>query len=147
MSVGEYCNREVVIIDRKASIKEAARLMREHHVGDLVVVEGASGALPVGILTDRDIVVELIARDIDLASVAIGDVMSFELHVAREEDDILETLSYMRDKGVRRMPVIGRDEKLVGILTADDIIELIGEQLTQLVQLISREQRRERQTR
>lgn len=148
MSVGEYCNREVVIVSRDATIREAARLMREYHVGDLVVVaEGEKGAMPVGILTDRDIVVELVAQGVDPGTVVIGDVMTFDLHVAREENDILDTIRYMRDQGVRRLPVIDRDEKLVGILSVDDIIELIDEQLAQVVQLISREQRLERQTR
>lgn len=148
MSVGEYCNRETVIVDKGDSVVEAARLMRQFHVGDLVVVERSGSAVrPIGILTDRDIVVELVAQGVDPQSVTIGDAMSFELHTAWEGDDLDETLRYMRDSGVRRIPVIDRDEQLVGILTVDDLLEAMAEQLTDVARLISREQRQERKLR
>ena len=145
MSVGEYCNREVVVIDKNSSVIDAARLMREYHVGDLVVIN--NGAMPIGILTDRDIVVELLARDVAVNSVKIGDVMSFKLYTAREGDSLGDTLKHMRSNGIRRIPVINRDEKLVGILTVDDVIDVITEQLDDVVALIGREQKRERQGR
>ncbi len=75
MSAGEYCNRDVIIIERSESIRVAVDLMRQHHVGDVVVVEKENGsAKPVGILTDRDIIIEILAEDVDLGSVAVGDV-------------------------------------------------------------------------
>jgi CBS domain-containing protein len=148
MRVGEFCSREVVIVDREETIVEAARLMREKHVGDVVVVEERAGErFPVGILTDRDIVVQLVAAGIALDAVSIGDAMSFELATAREEDGLLDTIRQMQLKGVRRLPVVDAHGALVGILSVDDVLELISEQLSGLVTVITREQEREREFR
>lgn len=148
MTVGAVCNREVVIIERDASIRQAAKLMREYHVGDLVVTErrGADN-VPVGILTDRDIVVEVLAEDVDLDTVVIGDVMSDELLTARDDDAIIETVKRMRGKGVRRIPVVNCRGGLEGILAVDDLIDLLAEQVNDLVALIRCEQRQERSKR
>ncbi len=148
MSIGEICNREVIVCRPDESIQAAARLMRNHHVGDVVVVEGrGSERIPVGILTDRDIVIELLAEEVDLNAISVADVMSCMPITAQEDDDLLTTLEYMRDKGVRRIPIVNQEGGLEGILAVDDIIELVAEQLTDLVRLISRESRHERQTR
>jgi CBS domain-containing protein len=148
MRVGEFCSREVVIIDKEETIEEAARLMRTQHVGDVVVVEAREGEkFPVGILTDRDIVVELVAAGIALDAVSIGDVMSFELATAQEDDGLIDTIGQMQRKGVRRIPVVDTRGALVGILAIDDLLEVVSEQLSGLVKVISREQERERELR
>jgi len=144
MKVGEVCNREVVIVDRQDSILDAARLMRHLHVGNVVVVrDRRSGRVPVGILTDRDIVVEMLAREVDLEAVSIGDAMSFELVTAREEDDLDDTIETMRLHGVRRIPVVNGQGGLEGIFSLDDYIELLAERFGSLAQLIKTEQRLE----
>jgi CBS domain-containing protein len=145
MTVGAVCNREVVFIQRGASIPEAARLMREYHVGDLVVVDEKAGRrVPVGIVTDRDIVLEVIAEGVGLNDVGVGDIMSAELVTAHEGDDLIETIKRMRAKGIRRLPVVNDDNELAGILSVDDLIDLFSETLTDLARLIAREQTRER---
>jgi CBS domain-containing protein len=145
MRVGEVCNREVVVTDRNATLVETARLMRSQHVGDVVVVEQRpDGVHPVGILTDRDIVVELIAEEVALDAVSVGDVMSFELVTASEADDLFDTIKRMRNKGIRRLPVVAGSGVLVGILTVDDLIDMVAEQLTDLVKLITHERNQER---
>lgn len=144
MSVGDYCNREVIITDRDTSILEAAKLMRQYHVGALIIVDEKGGLkIPVGILTDRDIVVELLAAEIELDKVSVGDAMSYELITATEEDDIMETVEKMRGWGVRRLPVIDHQGAIVGLLAADDMIELIAEQMNNLAKLVSVERIRE----
>jgi len=144
MRVGEYCNREVVFVEQESSLVEAAQLMRKYHVGDLVVVDEHHGRRhPIGILTDRDIVIKLVAEGLALDSVTVGDVMSFELQVAREQDDLYETLQRMRVRGIRRMPVIDAEGVLIGLLTFDDLLELISEQLSQVVELVDNEQHNE----
>jgi CBS domain-containing protein len=147
MSVGEICNREVIIIDRNENITDAARLMRKHHVGNVVVVksENSMERIPVGILTDRDIVIELLARDVDLDALSVGDAMSFDLLSVREDDNVLDAIKQMRKKGVRRAPVVNGQGSLVGILTEDDMVELLSEQLSDLVALQKREQQVERE--
>lgn len=144
MSVGEVCTREVVICEPDDTVLEAARLMRNHHVGDVVVVDRKpAGVIPIGILTDRDIVVELLAEEIDLSSVTCADVMSSELTSVVEQDEILDAIELMRSKGVRRVPVVNRQGGLEGIFAVDDVIELVAEQLTDLVALFGRELKRE----
>jgi CBS domain-containing protein len=139
MNVGEFCTREVVIIDRDGTILEAARLMRRHHVGDVVVIEQrGNDNLPVGILTDRDVVVKLVAEGIDLARICVGEAMSFDLHVVNEQDGLFETIQFMRRRGVRRVPVVDSVGGLVGIVTLDDMIEVVAEQLGELVRLFGR---------
>ncbi|MDA8165037.1 MAG: CBS domain-containing protein [Desulfobacteraceae bacterium] len=136
MTVGEFCNREVVIATRDDVIVEIAKLMRQHHVGDVVIVDQAKlPPVPVGIVTDRDIVVELVAEEVALESVKAGDIMSYELVTAREEDGIWETLQRMRAQGVRRVPVVNRDGGLEGILTVDDLLELFSEELLALAKV------------
>jgi CBS domain-containing protein len=147
-TVGRICNRDVVVIDKDASVMEAARRMRAHHVGDLVIINQApQGPVPLGIITDRDLVLEVLAEDVDLARVTVGDIMSFELVTAREDDDVIDTIKRMRAKAVRRMPVINVHNTLVGIVAVDDLIDLFAEQLGDLARLISREQTRERRVR
>jgi len=144
MTVGEICNREVVVVGPEAAIQEAARLMREHHVGCLVVVEEREGrTVPVGMLTDRDLVVELLALDLDPDTVCVGDVMSPGPVVAYEEDRLWDTLRRMRIEGVRRLPVVDREGALQGILALDDLLELLAGELAELARVVLRERRRE----
>jgi CBS domain-containing protein len=148
MTVGSVCNREVVFVTRATAVPEAARLMREYHVGDLVVIEERNGRrLPVGIVTDRDLVIEVLAAGVEPDRVCVGDVMSGELVQAGEDDDLLDTIRRMREHGVRRLPVVDAGGALTGILSVDDLIDLLAEQVTDLAGLIGREQRRERATR
>lgn len=148
MGIGEICNRDTVFTRKDSSIGEAARLMREHHVGNLVVVEEAAGRrVPVGILTDRDLVIEILAKGVDMNAVTVGDIMSGELITARETDGIYDTLQRMRAKGVRRLPVVDAGGGLVGIVAVDDLLDLLADELTALARLVSREQARERSRR
>lgn len=148
MTVGEFCNREVVIAARETTIVEAAKLMRKYHVGDLVVVDRREEMnIPVGIITDRDIVVEIIAGEVTLDSACTGDVMSFELTTAKEHDGILEALQKMRGLGIRRMPVVNDRGGLEGILAVDDVLELLAEELTLLASAATHGQEKEKKLR
>jgi CBS domain-containing protein len=148
MSVGQFCNRDTVILRKEDSIVDAAKLMRGFHVGSAIVVEDSTGGVkPVGIVTDRDLVVEILAAELDPSAVTIGDIMSYDLITAREEDGLWETLQRMRIKGVRRIPVVDRQGLLAGILTSDDLLEILAGELTELVKIIGKEQEREQKTR
>lgn len=148
MTIGTICNRDTIFTTRSSSIVEAAQLMREHHVGDLVVVDEQAGRrVPVGILTDRDLVVEILAKQVEPGSVTIGDVMTGELVTAREGDGLFDTLQRMRAKGVRRVPVVDAGGALAGIVAVDDFLDLFAEEITALARLVSREQARERTVR
>jgi predicted transcriptional regulator len=148
MSIGEICNREVVFVNRDTSVQAAAKLMRHYHVGSLVAADDVAGKrMPVGILTDRDIVMEVDAMELDPKVITVGDIMSSELITVPESQGVLETMEVMRFKGVRRLPVVGGDGQLVGIVTIDDLLEVLAEQLTDLTRIVSKEQTHEMQSR
>jgi len=148
MTVGHFCNREVVICGTESTIVEVAQLMRLHHVGDVVIVEDREEIpVPIGIITDRDLVVELIADGVDLDAVTVVDVMSYELVTARTDDSIWETLKRMRAQGVRRIPVVNDQGGLEGILALDDILELLAEELSMLAKVPACAQTKEEQLR
>lgn len=140
MRVGQMCNRTVVITDAAAGVIEAARLMRQHHVGTLVVTaRGDMGVRPVGIVTDRDIVIEGVAAAAPLDKITVGDIMSTEIITAEEGDDLSEAMDRMRSEGVRRMPVIDAGGALVGILALDDVLELLAEMIGRMSQVSERQ--------
>jgi CBS domain-containing protein len=149
MTAGEVCTRAVIIVRPEETIVEAARRMREYHVGDLVVAQERSGMrFPVGILTDRDIVVSVVARDIQhLDKLTVGDVIGAELITARDDESLHEVMDRMCAHGIRRIPVVNRSGALEGIISLDDLLELLGEHLNRLSTLIRCEQRREREER
>jgi CBS domain-containing protein len=147
MPIGEFCNREVVFATRETSIPEAAQLMRKFHVGDLVVVDEVDGKrVPVGIVTDRDIVIEIVSQSLDFNEFSVGDIMSPQLISVQEKEGVFETIRLMRAKGIRRIPVVNQEGGLEGIVSADDILDLLAEEMTELAKVVPREQEREAKT-
>jgi CBS domain-containing protein len=148
MAIGDICNREVVVVSADASVAEAAKLMRQYHVGDLVVVFEKEGRNePVGIVTDRDLVVEVMAPAVDAATVTVGDIMAPRLVKLRDDTGVFESIRYMREQGVRRMPVVDVRGGLVGILTLDDVLELLSEEMAELTKLVQTEHKKETRNR
>lgn len=148
LNAGEICNRIVVVAERETTVPEAAQRMREQHVGCLVVVEEtASGRRVIGMLTDRDIVTGIIAKAVDPAKLRVEDVMTTDVVTARESDAFAELLATMRRKGLRRLPVTDAKGSLVGLVTLDDVLEILAEQMRTVVLAIGSEQRRERSVR
>ncbi len=144
MIVGEICSRETVTVDADSSLMEAIQLMRQYHVGDVIVVENRGDYwYPVGILTDRDIVIEVLAKEVALDSVTVGDVMASQLLTVTDDEAIEDAVATMRSKGYRRVPVVNRDGVLEGILSLDDILELMAEQMANIAGLIHHEQEQE----
>ena len=144
MPVGEICNREVVVAERTTTIVEAARLMRRYHVGDLVVADEVQGRrVPVGMVTDRDLVVEVIAREQPFASCTVSAIMSATVVCVPETAGVIEAIQLMRSHGVRRVPVVDAGGALVGILAADDLLDLLAEELSALARIAPRGQERE----
>jgi CBS domain-containing protein len=141
MPVGEICTREVAVADREMTIQEAALVMRQHHVGNLVVVDSQNGKrVPVGIVTDRDIVVSVVATKLDAAIFTVGDLAMQKVTTCREDEGVLECIQRMRTKGVRRMPVVDREGNLSGIVAVDDLLQLLAVEMNAIGKLISREQ-------
>ena len=144
MAIGEVCIREVVIASRKESVDQLAKLMREHHVGDVLVVDDVEGKRePVGIVTDRDIVVGVIAGGVSPSDVLAEEVMSSPLMTVKESDGVFETIQVMRQRGVRRLPVIDQAGTLIGIVTLDDMLGLFADEMSALANVVRREKARE----
>ncbi|MGE0810543.1 MAG: CBS domain-containing protein [Immundisolibacter sp.] len=144
MPIADICSRGVIIASPDDSLRSVAELMRQHHVGSVVVTRDANGVVyPVGIITDRDIVLALVAKNVSPDAVSAGDVMSEPLETADENDEIWQVLERMRNRGVRRLPVVGLRGELIGIVSADDLLELVAEELVSLARIINREQRQE----
>jgi CBS domain-containing protein len=148
MPIGEVCIRDVVVASRETTAREAARLMAENHVGNLVVVEDIGGRrVPVGIITDRDIVRNVVANALDASVFTLGDLMARDLVTVREDQGVFECMQQMRINGIRRMPVLDMKGGLVGIISLDDLIQLLAEEMSELAKVIIREQARETLTR
>ncbi|ABD71549.1 putative signal-transduction protein with CBS domains [Rhodoferax ferrireducens T118] len=148
LTTGEICTRSVTIAFKQTPLNGAARLMRENHVGCLVVVDEVGGKrIVVGVLTDRDIVTAVVASDLDPSTLQVEDVMSTDLVTAREDDSLIDLMHSMRRKGVRRVPVVGEQDELMGVVTLDDVLDILAQELGLLVAAIDSEGRRERQIR
>lgn len=139
LTAGEVCTRIVTVAFRGMRLAEAAQLMREQHVGCLVVVEETDpGRVVIGVLTDRDIVVSVLANDRDARFISVGEAMTAEVVTAREDDSVLDLLELMRRKGIRRIPITGPQNVLVGVATLDDLLEVVAEEMQSLAGAISR---------
>ncbi|MFZ3082673.1 CBS domain-containing protein [Rhodoferax ferrireducens] len=148
LTIGEICKRNVSVAFKATALPGAARLMRENHVGCLVVVDEVEGKrIVVGLLTDRDIVTAVVASDLDPATLRVEDVMVTDLVTAREDDSLIDLMHTMRRKGVRRIPVVGTQDELLGVVTLDDVLDVLAQELGLLVAAIDSEGKRERQLR
>ena len=145
MTVGEVCRRDVVTAKPETPLVEAVALMKSYHVGDLVVVEGRGGRrMPIGILTDRDVALSIANHAARIAHLRVSDLMKQNPITAQEGDSLHDALKKMQANGIRRLPVVDLTGELQGILTLDDLVELLSEELADLAKLVLREQRRER---
>ncbi|MFC0250726.1 CBS domain-containing protein [Massilia consociata] len=148
MHIGQICTNEATCCTRDETVQGAALLMRRQHVGDVIVVDRFDGAsVPVGIVTDRDIVISVIAPGLDPVSLQVGDIMSEDLLTARDTDDVYETIERMRLRGIRRVPVVDARGSLAGIVSADDLLEFLAEEMGELSRISPWQQAHERRAR
>jgi CBS domain-containing protein len=148
MHIGEICTTQTIFCTREESVQGAALLMRTHHVGDLVVIDQPnSERIPIGIITDRDIVVSVIALGLDPASLLVGDIMSDDLLTCSDKDDVYETIERMRLRGIRRVPVVNAHGGLTGIVSVDDLLEFLAEEMSELSRIGPHQQSQEKRAR
>ncbi len=150
MRVDDLCNRTVIVISKDATIRQAAERMREHHVGALVVVtdERVRAPRPLGLLTDRDLGVSVLAQaPDDVARLLVGDVMTSDLLTAQEGELVTDVLVRMRERGVRRAPVVDADGVLAGIFALDDVIGLLSDLLQDISAIVYGQPFKERERR
>jgi len=143
-SLRDLATREVETVGVEATLSECAQKMRRTHVGCLIVVAPVGAALqPLGIVTDRDIVVEAVAPGLDPSTLTAGDVMSQPLAAGRLDDDLLDALACMRERGVRRLPVLDDDGMLYGLVSVHDVLAALAQQTEAVVGVLAAQRGKE----
>lgn len=139
---------DVVCCGAGTSVADAARLMREKHVGDVVVVADADkNRTALGVVTDRDLALEVLGRGLDPTHTTLDSIMHKPVVLARESEDTAEVLERMRTQGVRRVPVVDAHGAVIGIITLDDILRLLIGDANALLQVMDKAQSHERHAR
>jgi CBS domain-containing protein len=140
MSAGRICVREVDVISPQESAQAAAARMHDRKVGTLVVID--EQRMPIGIVTDRDLTVRVLAEGRDGSQTTVAEVMSAAPATVSEQTPIEDALRLMRSGAFRRVPVVDEDGRLAGLLSLDDILDLLAEEFRDIGQLIQEEQPR-----
>jgi CBS domain-containing protein len=136
-TAGTLCRRNVITVFRSTLLDEAARTLRAQHVGCVVVIdESGDGAVVAGMLTDRDIVTAVVAKDVQASTLRVGAVMTADVVCVREDDSLQDVLATMQRRRVRRVPVVGPQQQLVGLIAADDLLRVLSQQFQALAQLL-----------
>jgi CBS domain-containing protein len=136
MQVADLCRGTVVVAQRNSTVLEAAQLMRRYHIGAVVVVDVPEQTqVPAGIVTDRDIVVGVVAMGLDPADLTVGDIMTEKMVLVKENEDVFDAIETMREEGVRRMPVVNDQGALTGIISLDDVLPVVAQELADLARL------------
>jgi CBS domain-containing protein len=148
MQIGDFCRNGVTVVNRDSTVLEAAQMMRRYHIGAVVVVDVmGESQVPVGIVTDRDIVLAVVAMSLEPRSLSAGDIMGDEVVTVPEDCEVHEAIATMRKKGVRRMPIVKANGALAGIVTLDDLLPMLSEELADLAKLPLAGRKREFATR
>jgi CBS domain-containing protein len=147
MLLKEFCTTEVAFCSRETTIVEAAQIMRNKHTGDLVVVDDPQNDFtPVGVITDRDIVVKVIGNELNAGRTTVGQIMRTPLVTASENEDSNVAIARMRQHGVRRLPITGPHGRLAGIVTLDDLLRRLRSEVDALLDVVERQQDQERRS-
>ena len=141
MSLETLCRREIVCVDVNTIILEATELMEEMNVGSVVVIQNDR---PVGIVTDRDVVLRVVNKKLDPAAVKAGDIMSLEVVTLKQSTGLYEALEQIKESGsrVRRFPIVDENGAIKGIITLDDVIYLLGKEMADVSSIIESERPR-----
>jgi len=144
MLLKDVCTANVVCCSAQTSATQAAALMRHKHVGDLVVVDNPEDeGVPLGIVTDRDLTVEVLGKGLDPVKTAVGSLMHKPVVIAHETEDTAQVIERMRTHGVRRIPVVANEGEVVGIIALDDLLRLFVKDASALLDIMTRGQRNE----
>ncbi|WP_396614796.1 CBS domain-containing protein [Lysobacter soli] len=142
MRIGDICTSDVACISPRATVQEAAAAMQRGHVGALVVIVDPERR-PIGVVTDRDIVLKVVAKGMNAQAMSVANVMSTGIVTCKETHEIFDAIERMKENGIRRLPVTREDGKLVGVVAADDILRAVTSQLHGLSDAMLQEQMRE----
>lgn len=138
MSVGRICRREVHLADLDESVQTAAKRMRDRRVGTLLVCDPEG--LPLGIVSDRDLCARVLADGRDPRRTKVSEVMTRDPVTVRASLPIEDALKQMRSLAVRRLPVVDDQDQLVGVLSLDDVLSLLAEEMREIGELVDRQE-------
>ena len=140
MNLKKIATRNVVTLAPDATVQEAVKKMREFHVGDIVIVKNVAGkTVPLGILTDRDIVMSTVAFGVAPSSVTVEEIMAPALTAAKTTDSFYHVLNLMKEHGIKRVPLVNPAGTLEGIISSEDIVALLASELTDVVKIKERQ--------
>ena len=137
MSVGRICVREVDTAEVSESVQAAADRMHARNVGTLIVLDALQK--PLGIVTDRDLAIRVVAKGRDPFTTTVGDVMTMSPRSILENMPIEQAISLMRHGPFRRLPVVDHNDRLVGLLSIDDVLDLLAEEFREIGALLKAE--------
>lgn len=144
MNIGDVCSREVYMYTPEEPLRSAVVEMTTRHVGALVIVQTEQTRVrPIGILTDRDVVRGQVLLNKDLSSLTVREVMTSDPLTIAEDSAIAEAIERLRTRGVRRAPVVNERGDLVGIVSLDDLLPILAEELGALAHLVGTQAHRE----
>lgn len=136
MNIGSICQRDIVTIQADASLRDAAAAMRERHVGALVVTDAAAPSRVAGVVTDRDLAIEVLARDLDAGGIRVGQLVRRAPVSVPGDGSLREAVAAMEKAGVRRLLVTGGDGRVIGFLSADDLVEAMAAEVAGLARAL-----------
>lgn len=134
MAIGKLYKCDVITAPHDALVSDVAKLMKQYNIGDIVVVDNKNS--PLGIITDRDIAVKIVADEVDSKQVSAADIMSSDLLILKEYQDIQEAIDMMSAKNIRRAPIVDENNQLCGIVSVDDLIMQFAEGLQSIARII-----------
>lgn len=140
MSAGQICSRIMATASPDESIRVAARRMEEYDVGTLVVLKENRGSHAVGLITDRDIAIQCVAHNRDADEVLVSEIMATPVHAIRDDTPIEDALLKMAEVGTRRLVVTGEGDRVAGILTLDDVLDLLAREAAAIKRLLVKQQ-------
>jgi CBS domain-containing protein len=143
-SLDQLYEKDVVCLKASNTVFDAAKEMLENHVGDVVVVEEKNGkTVPVGMVTDRDIVISSIAKKLNPESVLLSEIMANNIVTASEEANLSDLIKCIYDEGVSRLPIVDSSGTLKGVLSSKRLFQYLAQGLCELSSLSVQQQQRE----
>ncbi len=137
MGLVKCCREQVVTVSLDTPAVDVARIMGEKNVGSVVVISGDNR--PAGILTDRDLTVRVMAQEKNPGRVRAEEIMTKDVITFQDSMGIYEAIRKMTDEGIRRMPVVDDAGKMIGIVTMDDMIRMLGEEMATIAKNIEKQ--------
>jgi len=143
MKVRELCTLNTQVIEKSETAQAAAQAMQEAKVGSLVVIDMLpNGDIPIGIITDRDIAMKVAVHDVRPSMLLVEDFVSDNLLTVKEKEDVYDVLGKMRQKSVRRVPIVDKEGFLIGIISIDDILNFMVGELKEMTDIMKKEPER-----